>query len=243
MCALLQALQPAVLRIGRVQRAGEPALLRDIEARQRVEEVRLVDGSARLRLVQERDLRPDELDAVCVTASQIRDVEADARIVTVRPAFALAFLEEQLETPRARGCLARPDLVVCRVGGRLAALPRNEGAVVRDLDIPFRESVAERLLVASQHRDIDVGVRTRLVADEHVESTAAADPPRDRDRREQLLHLFEAERLPPLLRRRSFRVLHQNPSLYTRMAGMRYVIRCCFDHVALTLRCTRSSLW
>ena len=70
-----------------------------------------------------------------------------------------------------------------------------------------------RLLIATQHGDVDVEVSARLVPEEHVERAAAGDPPRCRDQGEELLHLFEAERLPTVLGRRDRCVLHQNPSL------------------------------
>ena len=85
----------------------------------------------------------------------------------------------------------------------------------------LRECFPELLLVAPQHRDVDIDVRASLVTEEHVERAATRDPPRRRHLREQLFHLLAAQRLPPMLRRRGFRVLHQNPSLYTRSTGMR----------------------
>src|SRR2546430_15423830 len=113
-------------RIDRVQRGDEPPLLRGIQPGQRIKEVRFVDRPRRLRLVQQEHLGSQELDAIRIAPSQVRDVEADARSAAVYPPAAVALFEEELDAPRAVGCLARPDLVAVGGRGRLAALPPAE---------------------------------------------------------------------------------------------------------------------
>src|SRR5438093_13095257 len=186
-------------RIDRVQRGDEPPLLRGIQSRQHIEEVRFIDRPRRLRLVQQHDLRPDELDAVAVAATEVREVQADPIVATVGPAFAVTVLEEDLHAPRPLGCLARPELVMFRLGDGLACLQRDELAVVRDLQVPHPERLEERLLVASKDRDVHPGMLARLVTEEHVERVAAGAPPWRGDRTKEPFHLLQAYWLPAML--------------------------------------------
>src|SRR5688572_11067143 len=104
-----------------------------------------------------------------------------------------------------------------RRGDLRAALPGDELARMRDLDVPRAEPLAECLLIAPQDGNVDVGMRPRVMPHEQVEPSSAGDPPGRGHAVEKPLHVLERERLPAMLRRRrrGFGVLHQNPELYT----------------------------
>jgi hypothetical protein len=74
------------------------------------------------------------------------------------------------------------------------ANPWLELPIVRNLQVPGPEPLAQQRLVGAADDDVDVAVVARLAADEEIDRPAADDPPRRGKVAHQRDGLVEAER-------------------------------------------------
>jgi hypothetical protein len=75
------------------------------------------------------------------------------------------------------------------------ANPWLELPIVRNLQVPGPEPLAQQRLVGAADDDVDVAVVARLAADEEIDRPATDDPPRRWKAPQQLDGLVEAERV------------------------------------------------
>src|SRR5579859_1981281 len=148
-------------------------------------------------LVKQSNLRLQTVNALWRSRSDVLQRMPHRVEVAEGPDLCFDFVQRKLESPGCVSGLPRPNAVNLATE-HLFRLPSSEHDVVSNSQgipkVPFCEVLLCGSLVPSSNHNIDVEMRSLLLADEQVERPAACNPPTKWSIRKQGLNVFGLER-------------------------------------------------
>lgn len=139
-----------------------------------------------LALVQELQMRGEVRDALAGVKDRVRPSDPDRRVASIDPRPVVAFSDRDVQPPWTTVTAATPQIVVVLNGIERVATPRRESTGRRDMEIPTIQDRTQRMDVPASYADIDVIVIPPTATGVQFQRAAAADPPPDRSRTEQV---------------------------------------------------------